>query len=184
LPPGGEWRCLNLAQVKKMRLRDGSRPVTAIALTPPDATCGVALNTARFSNADYDRLLDERAPVSCELEPENAKEVEVPRNSRASFPALILFSIIVGGSASAGAQTFLTFHCGDGTEFVAAFYRGTRSAYLQLDGKSMTLPRRTSLSGERYSAGDITLRVREHSATLSRGRYLSRNLRSTECSSN
>jgi hypothetical protein len=35
----------------------------------------------------------------------------------------------------------------------------------------------------RYSAGDITLRIKENSATLTRGRYLSRGRRSTECSS-
>ena len=38
----------------------------------------------------------------------------------------------------------------------------------------MTLSRRISLSGARYSAGDFTLRIKENSATLTRGRYLSR----------
>ena len=95
---------------------------------------------------------------------------------------VLLSAFAVGGATSAAAQTFLTFHCGDGTEFVAALYRGTR-AYIQLDGKAMTLPRGISFSGARYSAGDITLRVKGNSATLTRGRYLSRTRRSTECSS-
>ena len=83
----------------------------------------------------------------------------------------------VDGVAPAFAQTFLTFHCADGTEFVTAFRPGIRNAYLQLDGKAVTLPRRLSLSGVRYSAGGITLRIRQTTATLSRGRQ------STECSS-
>ena len=84
----------------------------------------------------------------------------------------------VGGATPAFAQTFLTFHCGDGTQFVAAFREGTRSAYVQLDGKAITLPRRLSLSGTRYSAGSTTLRIKQNTTTLSRGRQ------STECSSN
>jgi membrane-bound inhibitor of C-type lysozyme len=95
---------------------------------------------------------------------------------------VLLWAFATGGAASAAPQTFLTFHCGDGTEFVATLYQGTR-AYVQLDGKAMTLPRRLSLSGTRYSSGDITLRVKGNSATLTRGRYLSRGRRSTECSS-
>jgi membrane-bound inhibitor of C-type lysozyme len=83
----------------------------------------------------------------------------------------------VGGTTPAVAQAFLTFHCRDGTEFVTVFYQGTRDAYVKLDGKSMTLPRRISFSGTRYSAGGITLRIKEKSVTLSRGR------RMTECSS-
>jgi len=103
---------------------------------------------------------------------------------RAHTLLLILVGLVstlvagVGGVAPAFAQTFLTFHCGDGTQFVAAFREGTRSAYVQLDGKAMTLPRRLSLSGTRYSAGSTTLRVKQNTATLSRGRQ------STECSSN
>ena len=95
---------------------------------------------------------------------------------------IVLLSAFAAGVTSAGAQTLLTFHCGDGTEFVAALYPSTR-AYVQLDGKAMTLSRRISLSGARYSVGDITLRIKENSATLTRGRYLSRGRRSTECSS-
>ena len=85
-------------------------------------------------------------------------------------------------AAQAAPLTFLAFHCGDGTEFVAALYPSAR-AYVQLDGKAMNLSRRISLSGARYSAGDFTLRIKQNFATLTRGRYLSRGRRSTECSS-
>jgi membrane-bound inhibitor of C-type lysozyme len=91
---------------------------------------------------------------------------------------LSMLAAPVGGVAPAFAQTFLTFRCADGTEFVAVLRQGTRNAYVQLDGKAITLPRRLSLSGARYSAGRTALRIRQNSATLSRGRQ------STECSSN
>jgi hypothetical protein len=39
------------------------------------------------------------------------------------------------GAAQAAPETFLIFHCGDGTEFVATFFEARRSAQVQLDGK-------------------------------------------------
>ena len=85
----------------------------------------------------------------------------------------------VAGITVATAQTsaLQTFRCDDGSNFVVAFYRGESRAHVQLDGKAMTLPRRLSLSRARYSAGGITLRIKENAATLSRGR------KTTECSS-
>jgi membrane-bound inhibitor of C-type lysozyme len=97
-----------------------------------------------------------------------------------AFCVLLLWLILaalIDGAAQAAPQTFVTFHCGDGTEFVATFYESRRTAQLQLDGKALTLPRRLALFGPRYSAGGITLRLKGSAATLSRGR------RSTECSS-
>jgi membrane-bound inhibitor of C-type lysozyme len=99
------------------------------------------------------------------------------RAVRAALMFLCAFVDPVGGTTPSAAQAFLTFHCRDGTELVTVFYQGTRDAYIQLDGKSMTLPRRISFSGTRYSAGGITLRIKENSVTLSRRR------RTTECSS-
>jgi membrane-bound inhibitor of C-type lysozyme len=75
----------------------------------------------------------------------------------------------------AGAQTFLTYHCRDRSEFIAAFYEGDRRAHLQLDGKVITLARRPSLSGSRYVKGNITLRISKTATALKRGRTL------TEC---
>jgi membrane-bound inhibitor of C-type lysozyme len=89
----------------------------------------------------------------------------------------LLSTLAAFAVAPAVAQTFLTFHCADGTEFVMVVREGARSASVQLDGKAVTLPRRLSISGSRYSAGRIALRVKQNTATLSRGR------RSTECSS-
>jgi membrane-bound inhibitor of C-type lysozyme len=100
----------------------------------------------------------------------------------ATCPSLHLASLLaaqVAGITMAASRdsTLRTFRCDDGTNFVVAFYRRESRAHVQLDGKAMTLPRRLSLSDARYSAGGITLRIKEKDAALSRGR------KTTECSS-
>jgi len=80
---------------------------------------------------------------------------------------------LVIGPSPALAQSFLTYHCGDGLEFVVAFVEGDRSAHVQLDGKAMSLPRRFSPSGSRYTKGDVTLRITKTMTTLRRGKRLS-----------
>ncbi len=87
--------------------------------------------------------------------------------------AAVLASALIAPAASA--QVFLSFHCADGSEFVTAFFAGTRSVYVQLDGKALTLPRRISLSRPRYAAGGVTLWIKDRAATLRRDRV------STEC---
>lgn len=89
---------------------------------------------------------------------------------------LVLQAGAVGPARAQNTVTFQTFHCGDGTQFVAAFFTGDSRAHVQLDGKAMTLRHRLSLSGTRYSAGGVTLRIKQNTATLSRGQQ------STECS--
>jgi len=93
---------------------------------------------------------------------------------------IILWSTVAVsiGTAPTGAQTFFTYHCRDGSEFVAAFYEGDRRAHLQLDGKAIALSRRPSFSGPRYVKGDITMRIGKTATTLKRGK------RTTECSAN
>jgi membrane-bound inhibitor of C-type lysozyme len=85
---------------------------------------------------------------------------------------------LFAGQAPALAQIFSTYHCGDGSEFVVAFYEGDKRAHVQLDGKAMALQKRISLSGARYTRGDITLRMTKTATTLKRGRRL------TDCSAN
>jgi len=73
--------------------------------------------------------------------------------------------------APAGAQSFHTYHCADGTEFVVGFYPYDSRAFMQIDGRSITLPRRLTLSGTRYSSGDVTLKVpRNGAATIRHAR--------------
>jgi membrane-bound inhibitor of C-type lysozyme len=75
----------------------------------------------------------------------------------------------------AHAQTFAFYYCRDGTEFVVAFYQGRRAAYLKLDGKTITLPRRLAASGSRYVKDDVMFWIKGKTAILKRGRQ------STEC---
>jgi|SRR5690242_3339339 membrane-bound inhibitor of C-type lysozyme len=89
--------------------------------------------------------------------------------------ALLGASGIQAGQLPANAETFFTYRCRDGSEFVAAFYEGDKRAHLQLDGKAATLSKRISVSGSRYSKGDITLRIAKSVTTLKRGKRL------TEC---
>lgn len=82
---------------------------------------------------------------------------------------------ILADQFPAGAQTFFTYRCRDGSEFIAAFYEGDSRAHLQLDGKAIALPKRMSMSGSRYAKGGITLRIAKTATTLKRGRQ------STDC---
>jgi len=71
----------------------------------------------------------------------------------------------------AAAQNFITYHCNDGSEVVAAFYRGDSRVHVQLDGKALTLSKRISLTGTRFGRGDISFTIaKDGSATLKRGR--------------
>ena len=87
-----------------------------------------------------------------------------------AWKSVLVAIICLADCLPAAAQTFQTYRCQDGSEFVAAFYYGDRRAHLQLDGKAMALPKRVSLSGARYSKGDITLRIVKSGVTLRRGK--------------
>jgi membrane-bound inhibitor of C-type lysozyme len=69
----------------------------------------------------------------------------------------------------ASAQTYLHYTCAGGALFEAALFPGTRAAFVQVDGKSLQLPKRLSATGARYSRGGITLRIKGRAATLKRG---------------
>ncbi len=94
---------------------------------------------------------------------------------RASLIGFALAAAVVG-APPASAQKFVTYHCRDGTEFVAAFFADTRTVALQLDGKAMTLSSRLSASGARYGKNGVTLWIKGANTTLRRAG------KSTECS--
>ncbi len=96
---------------------------------------------------------------------------------RLTFSAIFAAAGLLALCAQAPAQRiFTTYHCRDGSEFVAAFYPGDSRAHLQLDGKAVALAKRIVLGGSRYARGDITLRIAKNGATtLKRGR------RTTDC---
>jgi membrane-bound inhibitor of C-type lysozyme len=78
-------------------------------------------------------------------------------------------------ASSALAQTVVNYRCKDGSEVPVAFFQGDKRAHLQIDGKAMSLPRRISVTGTRYSRAGVTLRIKGNGATIRRGG------RTTEC---
>ncbi len=91
------------------------------------------------------------------------------------FITFLAATAVAIGQTPASAQTFSTYQCRDGSQFVLALYEGDRAAHLQLDGKALALPKRVSVRGSRYSKGDISLRITKAATTLKRGK------RTTEC---
>jgi hypothetical protein len=70
------------------------------------------------------------------------------------------FAIAVGAATAAQAQTYYHYECTDGASFVVAFYPETKAAYLQIDGKSLQLPKRFSLLSQRFKQGGYSLAMR------------------------
>jgi membrane-bound inhibitor of C-type lysozyme len=70
----------------------------------------------------------------------------------------------------ASAQTFQSYRCGDGAQFIVAFYDADSRAHLQLDGAAMALGKRYTLSGSRYAGGGVTLRFTNAGVTLRHAR--------------
>jgi membrane-bound inhibitor of C-type lysozyme len=80
--------------------------------------------------------------------------------------AALLFAGLVTGSSAALAQTFESYRCGDGTRFIVGFYRYDSRAYLQIDGRAVTLKKRLAFSGARYSGGGVTLVITRAGTTV------------------
>jgi membrane-bound inhibitor of C-type lysozyme len=69
-------------------------------------------------------------------------------------------------ASPAAADNISLYQCADGAQFALAFYEADTHAHLQLNGKALTLPKRLSLSGQRYSGGGVTLRIGKDGTTL------------------
>ena len=69
-------------------------------------------------------------------------------------------------SSAALAQTFQSYRCADGTQFIVGFFDYDKRAYLQIGGRPVTLGRRLSLSGSRYSGGGVTLKITKAGTTV------------------
>ena len=85
---------------------------------------------------------------------------------------ITIFGAALAVAAAAGApspalaqQQFRNYRCADGTQFMAAFFQYDSRAHLQLDGKALTLPKRVALSGSRYQAKGVTLRITKAGVT-------------------
>jgi membrane-bound inhibitor of C-type lysozyme len=82
---------------------------------------------------------------------------------------ILAFVILTAGTASArpaAAQTFQSYHCADGTQFLVGFYDYDKRAFLQIDGRSVPLAKRLTLSGARYSGAGITLKIGKVGTTV------------------
>jgi membrane-bound inhibitor of C-type lysozyme len=84
---------------------------------------------------------------------------------------LALGAVFSVAPVAATAETFQTFVCADGSQFVAAFYPyDSRHAHLQIDGRAVALTRRVALSGARYTGSGITLKISKTGASIKRGK--------------
>ena len=74
---------------------------------------------------------------------------------------VLTLAVVAAGAASAQAQTYHHYVCKDGANFEVAFYPETKAAFLQFDGKSMQLPKRFSLTSQRFSKDGTVFRMKK-----------------------
>jgi hypothetical protein len=82
-----------------------------------------------------------------------------------------LLALAMGAvSSAATAQTYYQYECDGGAHFELALYPDNKAAYLQLDGKSIMLPKRFSLVSQRFKKAGVSLAMRAGGkALLKRG---------------
>ena len=86
-------------------------------------------------------------------------------------PVLLLTTLAaVALTTPARAQQYFHYECAGGTHFELALFPGTKAAFLQLDGKSIRLPKFLSVTGTRYRKDGITIWIKGNRATLRRAR--------------
>ena len=79
--------------------------------------------------------------------------------------ALCLVAMAVAPSYAFAQSSFRNYSCADGAQFIVGFFQYDSRAHLQLDGKSLTLPKRVALSGSRYQGKGVTLRITKAGVT-------------------
>jgi membrane-bound inhibitor of C-type lysozyme len=84
--------------------------------------------------------------------------------------AALLVAGMAAGPSSALAQSFQSYRCADGTHFIAGFYNHDSRAFLQLDGRAVTLKKRLALSGSTYSGGGVRFKIGKAGVTLKHAR--------------
>jgi membrane-bound inhibitor of C-type lysozyme len=77
----------------------------------------------------------------------------------------LLLTTVVGTTNAAAQTTFQTYRCADGTEFIVGFFQYDKRAHMQVDGKAVTLHKRATFIGSRYSGAGVTLRTTKKSGT-------------------
>ena len=80
--------------------------------------------------------------------------------------AVFGLAVVIG---PARAQTFYHYECADGAHFEVGFYPYTKAAFLQFDGRSLQLPKRFSLTSQRFAKDGVTFSMkRDGVATIRR----------------
>ena len=92
------------------------------------------------------------------------------RRKTSIFGAVLFVAGIALGPSPALAQTFQSYRCADGSQFIVGFFEYDKRAHLQIDGRAVTLAKRLSLSGSRYSGGGVTLNITKAGTTVKHGR--------------
>ena len=88
------------------------------------------------------------------------------RRNNSIFGAALFAAGVAGASPAAIAQTFQSYRCADGTQFIVGFFEYDKRAHLQIDGRAVTLAKRFGLSGSRYSGGGVTLKIGKAGTTI------------------
>jgi membrane-bound inhibitor of C-type lysozyme len=76
--------------------------------------------------------------------------------------------VAMAPGTAARAQSYLNYECEGGAHFELTLFADTKAAFLQLDGKSIRLPKSVSITGTRYRKDGITVWVNGDQATLRR----------------
>jgi hypothetical protein len=71
-------------------------------------------------------------------------------------------------TSAAQAQTYYHYECADGAAFEVALYPQGKAAYLQFDGKSLQLPKRFSLTSQRFAQNGVTFSMKSGGAATIR----------------
>src|ERR1700730_19414191 len=84
----------------------------------------------------------------------------------AIFGAAFLIGGVGAGLSAAHAQSFESYRCADGTQFIVGLYPYNSRAHLQIDGRAVTLKKRLAVSGARYSGSGVTLAITKAGTTI------------------
>ena len=79
--------------------------------------------------------------------------------------ALCALAIVAVPSAASAQSSFRNYRCADGSQFMVGFFQYDKRAHMQVDGKAVTLHKRATFIGTRYSGGGVTMRTTKKAGT-------------------
>ena len=82
------------------------------------------------------------------------------------FGVALFVAAVAVTVSPASAQTFRSYRCADGAQFIVGFFEYDKRAHMQINGRAVTLGKRLALSGARYSGGGVTLKITKTGTTL------------------